>query len=139
MDLRQLEMFKTVARSGGFTRASEKLHVSHSAVSRQIKLLEGELGGPLFHPRQQEDRFDGKRQGFVTLCGRGLRAAFRCVPARHTDDARPGGAAEHRNGHDHAQGFLALGVEAIQTTTSRDKHSHQNWSCREYSGGYSRR
>src|SRR5581483_10271878 len=33
---------------GGFTRASEKMHVSHSAISRQIKLLEDELGVPLF-------------------------------------------------------------------------------------------
>src|ERR1700722_14792289 len=48
MDLRQLEMFKMVADLGGFTRASEKLHVSHSAISRQVKLLEGELGRPLF-------------------------------------------------------------------------------------------
>src|SRR3954447_10932703 len=48
MDLRQLEMFSTVARSGGFTRASEKMHVSHSAISRQVKLLEDELGSALF-------------------------------------------------------------------------------------------
>ncbi|MBV8829621.1 MAG: LysR family transcriptional regulator [Acidobacteriaceae bacterium] len=48
MDLRQLEMFKVVAQTGGFTRASENLHVSHSAVSRQIRLLEDEIGGPLF-------------------------------------------------------------------------------------------
>ena len=48
MDLRQLEMFKMVAQAGGFTRASESLHVSHSAISRQIKLLEEEIGGPLF-------------------------------------------------------------------------------------------
>jgi DNA-binding transcriptional LysR family regulator len=41
-------MFSTVARSGGFTRASEELHVSHSAISRQIKLLEDELGSALF-------------------------------------------------------------------------------------------
>jgi DNA-binding transcriptional LysR family regulator len=48
MDLRQLEMFKNVAEMGGFTRASEKLHVSHSAISRQVKLLEEELGRLLF-------------------------------------------------------------------------------------------
>jgi DNA-binding transcriptional LysR family regulator len=34
MDLRQLEMFKTVAEQSSFTRAGEKLHVSHSAISR---------------------------------------------------------------------------------------------------------
>jgi DNA-binding transcriptional LysR family regulator len=48
MDLRQLEMFRVVAETGGFTRAGDKLHVSHSAISRQIQLLEEELGAPLF-------------------------------------------------------------------------------------------
>lgn len=49
MDLRQLEMFKTVAAEGSFTAAAKKLHVSQSAISRQVKLLEDELGGPLLH------------------------------------------------------------------------------------------
>ena len=43
-----MEMFKTVAETGGFTKAGEKLHVSHSAISRQVQLLEEELGSPLF-------------------------------------------------------------------------------------------
>lgn len=49
MDIRQLEMFLAVAEEGGFTRAGVRLHVSQSAISRQIGLLERELGGPLFH------------------------------------------------------------------------------------------
>jgi DNA-binding transcriptional LysR family regulator len=49
MDIRQLEMFLAVAEEGGFTRAGERLHVSQSAISRQIGLLEKELGGPLFN------------------------------------------------------------------------------------------
>ncbi len=49
MDLPQLEMFLAVAEEGSFTRAGERLHVSQSAVSRQIGLLERELGGRLFH------------------------------------------------------------------------------------------
>lgn len=49
MDVRQLEMFLAVAEEGGFTRAGERLHVSQSAISRQIGLLERELGGPLFN------------------------------------------------------------------------------------------
>jgi DNA-binding transcriptional LysR family regulator len=48
MDLRQLEMFRTVAETSSFTRAGEKLHVSHSAISRQVKLLEEELRVLLF-------------------------------------------------------------------------------------------
>jgi DNA-binding transcriptional LysR family regulator len=49
MDVRQLEMFRAVAEEGTFTRAARRLHVSQSAVSRQIQLLEGELGGLLLY------------------------------------------------------------------------------------------
>lgn len=44
MDLRQLEMFQAVVETGSFTRAGHRLHVSQSAISRQINLLEEELG-----------------------------------------------------------------------------------------------
>jgi len=44
MDVRQLEMFRAVAEEGAFTRAAERLHVSQSAISRQLQLLEQELG-----------------------------------------------------------------------------------------------
>jgi len=49
MDLRQLEMFKAVAEEGSFTAAAKRLHVSQSAVSRQVKLLEDDLGSPVLH------------------------------------------------------------------------------------------
>ncbi|HEY1308114.1 MAG TPA: LysR family transcriptional regulator [Vicinamibacterales bacterium] len=49
MDLRQLEIIRAIAESGSFTAAGEKLHVSQSAISRQILLLEDELGEPVFH------------------------------------------------------------------------------------------
>jgi DNA-binding transcriptional LysR family regulator len=49
MDVRQLDMFRAVAEERSFTRAAERLHVSQSAVSRQVKLLEDELGGRLLH------------------------------------------------------------------------------------------
>jgi DNA-binding transcriptional LysR family regulator len=42
-------MFRAVAEEGSFTRAAHRLNVSQSAVSRQLQLLEGELGGPLLH------------------------------------------------------------------------------------------
>ncbi|MBM3264465.1 MAG: LysR family transcriptional regulator [candidate division Zixibacteria bacterium] len=48
MDLRQLEMFKAITDAGSFTRAGRRLHVSQSAVSRQITLLEEELGVQVF-------------------------------------------------------------------------------------------
>jgi DNA-binding transcriptional LysR family regulator len=49
MDVRQLEMFRAVAEETSFTRAARRLNVSQSAVSRQLQLLEAEVGGPLLH------------------------------------------------------------------------------------------
>lgn len=49
MDVRQLEMFRAVVEEGSFTRAAARLNVSQSAVSRQLQLLEFELGGPLLY------------------------------------------------------------------------------------------
>ena len=48
MDLRQLEIIRAIAESGSFTAAGHKLHVSQSAISRQILLLEDELKEPVF-------------------------------------------------------------------------------------------
>jgi DNA-binding transcriptional LysR family regulator len=48
MDLQQLKVFREAARAGGFTRASEALHLSQSTISLHIKRMEEELGSPLF-------------------------------------------------------------------------------------------
>ena len=49
MDLRQLEIIRAIADTGSFTAAGEKLRVSQSAISRQVLLLEAELGETVFH------------------------------------------------------------------------------------------
>lgn len=48
MELYQLKSFLTIAHEKNLTRAAETLHLSQSALSSQIKLLEEELGVPLF-------------------------------------------------------------------------------------------
>ena len=48
MELWQLRTFRTVAETLNFTKASEKLHLTQSAISHQIKALEAELRVPLF-------------------------------------------------------------------------------------------
>ena len=49
MDWDKLRIFHTVAQAGSFTHAGEELHLSQSAVSRQVSALEDELSVPLFH------------------------------------------------------------------------------------------
>src|SRR5215207_8601066 len=48
MELSQLRTFREVAEALSFTRAAQKLNMTQSAVSHQIKALERELGEPLF-------------------------------------------------------------------------------------------
>src|SRR6185369_2621606 len=48
MEIYQLRAFVAVARTGHLTRAAEQLHLTQSAVSKQLKALEEQLGAPLF-------------------------------------------------------------------------------------------
>lgn len=63
--LNALRAFEAAARLGSLARAAAELHVTHGAVSRQVRLLESELGVALF---QREGR--GLR---LTAAGRRLR------------------------------------------------------------------
>jgi LysR family glycine cleavage system transcriptional activator len=48
LSLGNLRAFEAVARLLNFSEAADELHLTQSAVSRQIKVLEDELGAPLF-------------------------------------------------------------------------------------------
>ena len=62
MDLRLLEYFLAVAKTGNITRAAEQLHVTQPTISRQLMELEQEMGASLL--------IRGKRQ--VTLTDAGI-------------------------------------------------------------------
>ena len=49
MDWDKLRVFQAAAEAGSFTHAGERLHLSQSAVSRQISSLEESLNVALFH------------------------------------------------------------------------------------------
>jgi LysR family transcriptional regulator, nitrogen assimilation regulatory protein len=97
MDLRQLRSFLTVADTGNVTRASELLNLVQPAVSRQLRLLEEDLGVELFQR---------KRHGMVlTEPGKAL-----CVYARRAllelDRAR----TEIKGSADGIAGLVTVGL-----------------------------
>ena len=70
MDLRQLEIIRAIADTGSFTAAGEKLHVSQSAISRQILLLEEELGESVFHRIGRRIRITAAGEALLPLSHR---------------------------------------------------------------------
>lgn len=68
MEMHQMRYFVTMAEQLNFTRAAEMCHVTQPALTRAIKRLEEELGGPLF-------RREGRRTHLTEL-GRMVRPRF---------------------------------------------------------------
>ena len=48
MEMREIEVFLTLAEELHFGRAADRLHRTTSHVSQTIRLLERRIGGPLF-------------------------------------------------------------------------------------------
>src|ERR1700682_1908897 len=48
LEFRQIRYALSVAKERSFTKAATRLNISQSAVSEQVKLLEDEVGFPLF-------------------------------------------------------------------------------------------
>lgn len=71
MDLRRLAQFAAVAQEGNVTRAAARLGIQQAPLSQQSKLLEREIGAPLFvrKPRGME----------LTQAGRALQREARAV------------------------------------------------------------
>jgi LysR family glycine cleavage system transcriptional activator len=53
LPLQGLASFCTIARTGNLRAAADELHLTHSAVSQQLRLLESQLGFQLFDRRSQ--------------------------------------------------------------------------------------
>ena len=88
--MRELRSFIVLAEQLHFGRAAQLLHLSQPALSKQIKKLEGELGGSLF----ERDRHGSRLSAFGVRFLREARpiggASMRCSPmAAKRSAARP--------------------------------------------------
>jgi DNA-binding transcriptional LysR family regulator len=61
VEFREIRYALSVAKERSFTKAAARLNISQSAVSEQVRLLEEEIGFPLFPPHFARHRFDGAR------------------------------------------------------------------------------
>ncbi|WP_243396771.1 LysR family transcriptional regulator [Flavobacterium pectinovorum] len=48
MEIRHLRLIKAIVEEGSITKAIEKLHLTQSALSHQLKEAEYQLGTPIF-------------------------------------------------------------------------------------------
>jgi DNA-binding transcriptional LysR family regulator len=107
MELRQLEYFVAVAEEANFTRAAERVHISQSGVSAQIRQLEHELGASLL------DR-SGRTGRTATLTAAGAAALGHARAALAATDALAK-AVDEVNGL--VRGRLVVGMVTACTVT----------------------
>src|SRR6185295_11808671 len=91
LEIRHLQLVSAVADLGSLTRAGDRLHLTQSALSHQLRDIEGRLGAPLFHRR-------GKRL-VLTPAGEHLLQSARDVleRLRQTENAIRHLGAERRS------------------------------------------
>jgi len=92
MELRQLEYFLAVVEEANFTRAAERVHVSQSGVSAQIRQLERELGQPLLDRSGRTVRVTAAGAEILPM----VRAALAAVEATREIAAELAGLARGR-------------------------------------------
>lgn len=72
MDFRKMEAFFTIANTGKFIDAAEKLFISQSSLSKQMSQLEGELGVKLFKKTRSGVQLTQAGQDFYTYVRKAL-------------------------------------------------------------------
>ena len=86
--LSQLHAFEAVARHASFTLAADELCLTQSAVSRQVKSLEQDLGQPLFHRRHRAIELTDDGQLLFRAVTRGLDEIGDCIATMRAENER---------------------------------------------------
>src|SRR5687767_12634722 len=105
VNLNHLATLVAVADARGFRAAADRLHVTQSAVSTQIRSLEERLGVPLFHrtTRSVELSEEGRR---LYAVARRMNAEM----AQVVDDLRAGATLERRRVEIASAGSIAASL-----------------------------
>ena len=119
MDLRQLEILRAVAESGSFTGAGRRLHVSQSAVSRQILLLEAELNEPLFWRIKRKVRITPTGEALLQLAIRVFQDIKETTASITETQEKLTGSVRLVGGHDRVALRLPGAAEGVQAAASR--------------------
>ncbi len=98
MELSQLRTFRVVAETLNFTRAAERLGLTQSAVSHQIKSLETELGEPLFIRAKRGVKLSSAGQAALEHAVRLLAHELLEERREQVDDGLGGGSGPHPSG-----------------------------------------
>ncbi len=127
MDFKQLQTFLAIAECGSATKAAQMLHIVQPAISRQMRILEEELGTSLFHR---------ERSGMeLTEAGRILLDHAKRV-MRELDEAR----AQLQPSSSTVSGFVRIGMPASTCDllagelVATVKHRHPQIRMGMYSG-----
>ncbi|UJF31600.1 LysR family transcriptional regulator [Paenibacillus hexagrammi] len=129
MELRQLQYFVKVARKQHVTQAAEEMHVAQSAVSRQIHLLEEELGVSLFVQKGRNLHLTSVGQLFLSRVEGILTDLERAVGEIH--EFLDPEAGEIRIGFPHS-----LVIHLLPSVIAAFKKDHPNVKFRLRQGTY---
>ncbi|NJN91106.1 MAG: LysR family transcriptional regulator [Leptolyngbyaceae cyanobacterium SL_5_14] len=125
MDLYQVRYFLTIAETGNFSRAAERLYLSQPSLSTGIKKLEQELGVSLFER--------GGRRTVLTAAGRSFLEKATVIMEQYQ-------AALHELKGFHDQPILRVGVLStmrvaeLADLVSRFQHHHPNVAIELHDG-----
>lgn len=129
MELRQLQYFVQVARKQHMTQAAEELHVAQSAISRQIRQLEEELGALLFVQKGRNLQLTPAGKLFMERVSVILSELERAVNEVH--EFLDPEAGEIRIGFPHS-----LGIYLLPTIVAGFRAEHPNVKFRLRQGTY---
>ena len=121
MELRHLRYFIALAGSLNFTRAAERLHVTQSTLSHQIRQLEDEIGRPLFDRVGKRVALTEAGDEFLHHATRALQAIDLGLGALRRDGSDMAGELRIGATHTFNLGFIPDCIAAFQQKHPRVK------------------